>query len=649
LGEGQRFRRDIQGLRGLAVVPVVLYHSQPALAPGGFLGVDVFFVISGYLIARILWRELENGSFSLTGFYARRVRRLFPALYVLLAATALAGVVVLPPAAFADLGAAITATALFCSNLLFITRSGYFAPDAALDPLLHGWSLGVEEQFYLTFPLFLMLAHRLVPRHVALPIALAALASLLLNLWVSGWAPKAAFYLPVTRAYELLIGALVALARIPQPRQPRVSDALSIAGLAMIAASVALIGGVVPPFPLAPLIPCIGCALVLHAGEARESAGGRLIGSAVPCFFGAISYSLYLWHWPAIVLVRYLTLGSPTPAQLCLAAAVSVPIAWASWRLVERPFLRTPASRAATLRAGSIAVVVAAAAGTALFIADGVPQRFGAEPRRLFEAARDIHPQRDRCHAGRIDIPYARKCILGKPGARPDTAIWADSFGAELAVAMGEAAARRGGAVMQITSTACAPTAGEFVDRGTRCSHRNAEALARLLADRRIRSVVMTAHFLRAPAPALPGLMDGFARAAERLHGSGKRIVLVYPVPALPFSGPAATGMLASRGADPAAFGTPASRHAEVNRYVVRRLDALARRTAAQRIVSADTLCTGGRCVAYARGVGGLYFDDHHLSVAGARHLLATQPGAEGGIGGSKPGAPPPVRHPHAR
>ena len=208
----KEFRADIQGLRAIAVIAVVLYHADGGLLPGGFVGVDIFFVISGFLISGILMNELDRGVYSLAGFYRRRVRRLFPALYVMLAVVLAGGSILLPPGALRELGHTAVTTVFFVSNFDFLKLSEYFAGNSQLKPLLHTWSLAVEEQFYIFFPPFLALLWWRWRKHFRLIILMVAVISLAVSAWAVRRHPSAAFYLAPSRVFELLIGVLVARA-----------------------------------------------------------------------------------------------------------------------------------------------------------------------------------------------------------------------------------------------------------------------------------------------------------------------------------------------------------------------------------------------------------------------------------------------------
>ena len=620
---GQRYRADIQGLRALAIVPVVIYHAAPAWAPGGFVGVDVFFVISGFLITRILMRELETGNFSIARFYERRVRRLFPALYLMLAAVVLGGIFLLPPDAFSDLGKATGATAGFVSNLYFWRSSGYFDAASELKPLLHTWSLAVEEQFYLLFPIFLWLIYRAFRRHLGIALWVCAIASLAIAVWQAGARPLDGFYLPVGRAYELLIGAIVAAAPLPRIRDARLADTLSIIGIAMIVASIAAFRADMHFPGAAALLPCVGSALLLHLGADREvpPLGGRLLSLPILVFVGSISYSLYLWHWPVLVYIRYAALGEPGPLLVSAAVAFAVLAAWLSWRFVEQPFLHVRNQRRAFI-AGGLAMGATFAVAALLAVTHGLPQRFDAAALDRFAAAQDHNPRRAACHESGKRIAYADNCTFGTPGAAPDTAIWADSLGAEVAPVLGEAAAARGGSVMQITSSSCPPAIGFDSSGSPICLAHNRETFAGLTADPRIRTVYLVAAYGDYPEAEKPAILTGYAKAATQLHAAGKQVVLVYPVPQMPFPAPAALGLSSAWGAAPDRFGIATADFRRANQPFIDALDRLTPAIGARRIVPEQRMCDARWCGAWRDGVGTLYFDDLHLTLTGARYLF---------------------------
>lgn len=313
-----RYRADIDGLRAVAVLPVVLFHAGFAAFGGGYVGVDVFFVISGYLITRIIAREVREGRFSVLSFYERRIRRIFPALAAVVLFSWFASAYLLLPSAFKDFSQSAAAAALFVSNLLFWRESGYFSPAADSKPLLHTWSLSVEEQFYLLLPLLLLLLRSRPKASRQLALGALAVASFGVSVWlVNGW-PTAAFYFSGGRAWELLLGSLLALDGLPRPGNRRSTEALAAAGLGLIAWSVFAYTSFTPFPGWAALPPCLGAAMILLAGERGRSGASAVLSLAPIVWIGRISYSLYLWHWPLLVAAKLYKIEALTWQELML-------------------------------------------------------------------------------------------------------------------------------------------------------------------------------------------------------------------------------------------------------------------------------------------------------------------------------------------
>src|ERR1700681_1394126 len=327
-----RYRPDIDGLRAIAVMLVLNFHAFPEAMPGGFIGVDIFFVISGFLITGIIARELDQRRFSLVGFYNRRIRRIFPALIVVLCATLVLGWLRMLPAAYAQLSIDVFASAAFFSNIALLLQSGYFDVESAKKPLLHLWSLGIEEQFYLFWPLILMLAGRL-RLSILTVAAVIGVASFVLNLALIGSNPVATFYLPFTRVWELLAGAVLASGWNRISQTGTASNLRASVGILLIAAA----AGVLDTKSAFPgwwaILPVAGAALLLSAPAAWFCRS--LLASAPLVWIGLISYPLYLWHWPLLVFFAVVKFAPLTLPERELILLLSVPLAWATYRFVE--------------------------------------------------------------------------------------------------------------------------------------------------------------------------------------------------------------------------------------------------------------------------------------------------------------------------
>ncbi len=341
-----RYRPDVDGLRALAVLAVLCFHAFPQALPGGFAGVDIFFVISGFLISGIILGQIRADTFTFADFYRRRIRRIFPALAVVLAASLLFGWCSLIPADFRQLGTHVAAGAGFVSNLQLWSESGYFDTAAESKPLLHLWSLGVEEQYYLVWPLMLVIFRRHVERIFWMILVVAA-GSFAVNLFLVAHEPTAAFYLPMGRFWELMLGSIIAYVQIfraPPVLSVLTRNLLAFAGAALIAAGFAMLNQD-RNFPgFWALLPCVGTSLLISSGEGAWL--NRKVFSLRPVvFIGLISYPLYLWHWPLLVYARIM-LGEPSLLVRVMLLLLSVLLAWATYQFVEKR-VRTPAALAA--------------------------------------------------------------------------------------------------------------------------------------------------------------------------------------------------------------------------------------------------------------------------------------------------------------
>ncbi|TIP08670.1 acyltransferase family protein [Mesorhizobium sp.] len=414
------YRADIDGLRAVAVISVIAFHLSRTLLPGGYLGVDIFFVLSGYLITLILWREALKGQFSILRFYERRIRRIMPALLFLLIVATVVSVFLLLPADLTGYGKSMLASIGFVANIYFLLDTDYFSRAAEQKPLLHVWSLGVEEQFYIGFPILIAAFARFWPRATLPAIALLTLGSLASNclaLRMGGASP--AFFLLPTRAWELGAGAIVAL--LPPDRVPR---GIVVGVLGTIGAFAILIG-IASPVEVFRSIPValpvvIGTMLVISATGSRQSPFNRLLGTDPFVFIGLISYSLYLWHWPVIVFSQYYLIRDLNVGEMMIAVVGMTLLAVISWRYVERPF------RSRALAAQTVFLAAAAGAATLVAVAsvfvwsNGLPARMSGEAATINAA---VGTGSRRCLiSDYVTIGAARACALNLPTRNPSDA-----------------------------------------------------------------------------------------------------------------------------------------------------------------------------------------------------------------------------------
>ncbi len=641
------YRPDIDGLRAVAVVAVVLFHARVPGFTGGYVGVDVFFVISGYLITALLTSEIKAGRFSLLRFYERRVRRLWPALLVVLAAASIVAWYVLLPDELKDYGQSLAAAVLFVANILFYIDADYFAGPAETKPLLHTWSLAVEEQFYIFFPPLLWLLMRRARTRTVPVLAVAWLVSLAACLLATSRAPEAAFYLAPFRAWELLSGALLALGAVPPP-PGRLRPLMAPLGLGLILLAVFAFTATTPFPGAAALLPCLGTALVVHAGGDGRDLATRLLLCRPIVFVGLVSYSLYLWHWPVLVFGR---LGTTGAFGVGATLAASFALAVLSWRFVERPFRRKGAlGRRPLFAAAAVGSAVALAFGIALDVRDGVPARLPEEAVRVAAFRTSMNPDRPGCLGG-ADAVVAPKdaCTFGAEVA-PSVALWGDSHADVLLQTVAAAAAGIGRGVAFHGYLACPPLVGlrwPGAEAGFGCLKHNDAVLGHLASTPTINTVILAARWpyyvatapmpgplhellppplapRNGPAPDAAERAALFAQALKRtikaLLDAGKRVVLLGPVPETGSDTPAVLARLVWRGDNPAGLTAPRAAFMAHNRVVLAAIDALPSDPRLTILRPDRLFCDPEACRTYQDGVA-LYRDQDHLSLEGAARL----------------------------
>ncbi|HEY1838518.1 MAG TPA: acyltransferase family protein [Rhizomicrobium sp.] len=497
---GTRYRGDIDGLRAIAVLTVVFYHFGIPPFTGGFVGVDVFFVISGFLITSLIHAEMAQKRFSVAQFYERRIRRIFPALFLVLIAASVLSLVVLFPDDLRHFAQSLEATVVFGSNFLFRNTAGYWDIAARHKPLLHTWSLAVEEQYYVLFPAILYFAGKGGEWLQRATIAAIFIVSLALSIVIVHRDPTSAFYLLPYRAWELMLGGLIAVGGWAAPPNRIVREIFCAVGLALILYGVFAYSPETPFPGAAALAPCGGTALLIYAGQ-RETAVSSLLATAPMRGVGLISYSLYLWHWPMLVFARYALFGDLSALEKGGLIALSIALAALSWRFVELPFRkRTNYSRRSIFILAAVATAIGFAAGFAINAAHGLPQRYPARIQKMLKVeGNEAVPKAYRCLAtpSHFDAD-TMECRFGNRAAKaPSFALWGDSYAEMYMPVLAKAAIGRGKAGFLASHHACPPMLGVASSKSRGCRRFNDHVLHEILADPNIKLVILTAAWAK--------------------------------------------------------------------------------------------------------------------------------------------------------
>lgn len=648
-----KYRPEIDGLRAVAVVPVIFLHAGIGGMHGGFVGVDVFFVISGYLITGIILEELSRGTFSLAGFYERRARRILPALYLVLIASFFAFRPVMFPRQFTDFAQSLIATPLFLSNVLFWRETGYFMPDAELKPLLHTWSLAVEEQFYLVFPLMCLLLWRWRLHVLVSVTAVLAGASFVLTYPMQEHMPAANYYLIPTRAWELGVGAFCAY--VTRAARSGASSLLGLLGLAMILAAVFLFDETVPYPSYYTLMPVLGTALVILFAQAG-TLPGRALALQPMVWVGLVSYSAYLWHQPVLAYARLGFLDPPATGGMLLAIALTFALATLTRRLVEVPFLR----RGAGALVGRRTVFAGALAGAVFIVGLAAYSLWGggAPAGPVLDRINQILAYKtyknngpDGCYLTRDQFPADD--MLATCAANPDRAadilLLGDSHSDVLYPDLSRDLAGRGHNLAFLGVEGCPPALGfERRNPHYRCDAKLSVLLDEVLASE-IGTVVLHARWAyygdHRPFENGLGGTDGedgalvpvrerrvtgdiyaaYADFIHRLLADGKRVIVLGPVPEAGWDVPLRMAKMAQLGlTEEAPLSIPLGPVVERRKPAVETFGAISD----GRFSVLDPLpifCDAAKAVCYQESADRepYYRDPDHLSAAGAK-LVAT-------------------------
>jgi len=611
------------------------------------VGVDVFFVISGFLITTIIVREIEADEFSIIKFYERRIRRIYPALYVTLLFVLIASYFLYSPENFTQASKSSMATIGFASNILFWTESGYFAAPSTLTPLLHTWSLAVEEQFYIVFPWLVLLIMHYAKKWLQAILGALALLSFFLSVYYIKQDTSAAFYFTHLRAWELMIGGLLAIHRVPAKTNVNLRQLLSIAGLGMILVSV-LTYTENTPFPGASaLLPTLGSAFIIYSGMDGESLVGKVLSWSPLVFIGKISYSLYLWHWPIIIFGRYYMIQSPTNLQMFILVAAAFIFSSFSWLVVEKPFRSKSflPSPKIFVFAGSVMAIALAVSGL-FYLKQGIPSRFSGEELATFSEASPAWGEQKKCiQADLKAFKEINRCILGDGSSEPSFIVWGDSHAQALAPAFDSVAKNNGMTGYLANHPACPTLLDVYREGDDTCLDFNNTVLGYIEAHPEWETIILSgrwalsadgarykteegesATLIDVQSSAPPGsnaliFENGLDRTVRKLLELNRRVIIVSTVPEVGYDVPSAYFIALRTGQDINKIVAPTvSEYRQRNAVVTDVLNKIQSRYHVQIIDPAQDLCDTNICNVVMDGQP-LYRDAHHISTLGALYI----------------------------
>ncbi len=614
------YRPEIDGLRAVAVILVVLFHANLGF-PGGYVGVDVFFVISGYLITSLLLRDIEAGTFSLTGFWERRARRIGPALAMTVLATLVAGYFLFLPRELDWLARSALGQALMVANFYFFRNTNYFSGDVDEMPLLHTWSLAVEEQFYLLFPLVLLLIRRRLATRRLLSVFLGmTLAGLVFSILAVSWSAPFSFYLLPPRAWELLAGSCVALAHRHQsvggPDRRWIREVGASAALAAIFLP-AFFYDAQTRFPgIAAAPPVLGAAVFAWV---RNTAIQRILSAKPVVFVGLISYSLYLWHWPVFAFAKYWDLSGELPAGIQVGLlTLAILLAIVSYRWVETPFRRKRlchSKKGIFVFAGASTAVILVVAAALIFFR-GAPGRYRVEIGQILAA------YRDRSHVGNQNETQINQRALPFVGKRESPArflVWGDSHAQAALPAFGELANERGIKGYYVTHAATAPVCGAFFPSNYGLNDKVlslGDALVEFVRSERIPDIFLVAYWSLYQKKNAALLEHSLPETIERLTAAGVQVHIVLDVPTHHADVPKALAKERLFGADVSTVWCRLEEHRERNSILYSLAAADSRAVFLD--AAAEMLKEDPRQFKVREGLQPYYYDHQHLSGKGA-------------------------------
>lgn len=634
------YRPDIDGLRALAVSLVILFHADLLGLSGGYTGVDVFFVISGYLITSILLKDIKTKNFSITKFYERRIKRIFPALFVVFLISTIAAYILMMPQELSGFGRSLTAATFFGSNILFWRESGYFDVASTLKPLLHTWSLSLEEQFYIFFPLYLYWAIKLFKKHALSLTIVGMLFSFALGLWtLSINKPIPTFYLLPTRAWELIAGAILAFGMFPAIPNKWINNILALIGFAMIC-----IGGLMlsteTPFPgTQALIPVIGTMLIIYTGLENKQKTSTLIYKILSLkpltFIGKISYSLYLWHWPLFVFSSYYLIRDLHSIEKVILIILSLGLSCLSWKYIEQParkYTSTNARKNIFLWAG-ISMLIAGTIGGIFILSNGLPNRLTQKIQNLAIVTKGVEtPSYNLSDFNWVNQSLGAK--IDNPEVKPSFIVWGDSHANAIAPGFDQLGIEINQKGLLLKQAGCMPALNiTDQDLSKECQQFNQDVV-RIIDNGQFQQIFIIGRWLAYPrwmsgTSQAKGTEQSRQRLAELLtntiqylqHKNINVTLLAQVPPITAHTMPAsALGRSAYYHGEPMDLRSRTDEYLKSQDHILSIFKTLESKTGVTIIYPHQFLCDETYCMITHNGKS-LYYDDDHLSGYGAKYF----------------------------
>lgn len=616
------YRSDIDGLRALAIIPVIFFHADLG-CPGGFVGVDIFFVISGFLITSLILREIKEDRFSLSRFWERRVRRILPALLVMVIVTLIAGWFLFLPADFELLGKSVISQALIVSNIHFWRETSYFSADVDTKPLLHTWSLAVEEQFYIIFPLALIAVVNWKKFPIFQSLLFLSFGSLVISIIGSYFHPSATFYLLPTRAWEITTGALIASISSKQLFKPWQNEMLGLLGFGLILFSIIYYTPKVRFPGLAAIPPCIGAGMIIFSGLTKSTYLGRLLSLKPVVFFGLISYSLYLWHWPIIVFAKYYALHDLSLGFRIVLIFACVIFATLSWIYIEKPFRerRVVKSQVRIFQFAAVTTVSLIGIGILILVQQGFPSRLPESSLRYASSRNDSAFRNETTVAQAQEGHFVK---IGAPSSDLPISIliWGDSHAMAITSALDEACRRHGVSGVQATHSSTAPLidysgSDPFGLQGETSIF--SEAVIDFIVDNQIKKVFIAAFWSNYGPPEL--LAQKLSATVQKIVNTGATVYLLKDAPNPNYDVPRQLALASYYQLEFDRFEISRNNYNIQNHKYNLILQEMSN-LGAIILETPDYFLNGNNNYDVIRDNQVLFFDSHHLSVEGAKLLI---------------------------